>query len=67
MSSLRQRSVEVMKSRYLLSISSKMCFLSRLMVSGTYIGLFRSASSLQHKCVTISKLLYSITAEEIKP
>lgn len=48
LSSLRQRSVAVMNSRYLLSMSSKMCFLSRLMASGTYSWLFRSASSLEH-------------------
>lgn len=53
LSSLRQRSVAVMNSRYLLSMSSKMCFLSRLTASGTYSWLFRSASSLEHTCTGI--------------
>lgn len=41
-----------MKSRYLCSMSSKMCFLSRLMGSGTKSGLFRSASNLKNKSAT---------------
>lgn len=54
LSSLRQRSVAVMNSRYLLSMSSKMCFLSRLTASGTYSWLFRSASSLEDTCRNLS-------------
>lgn len=49
LSSVRQRSVAVINSRYLLSMSSRMCFLSRLMGSGTKREQFRSANNLQHK------------------
>lgn len=38
-----------MKSRYLFSMSSRMCFLSRLTGSGVKSGLLRSSTNLQHK------------------
>lgn len=54
LSSLRQRRVAVINSRYLPSISSKMCFLSKLTGSGVKRGPLRSASNLQCKNTHVS-------------